>query len=504
MAILGAIYECLQAKGKKERGLYILSVVALQALPLLLAVYCGGEPAINVQFGYPLVMAGNILYLSGLQIKRIKCIPRVIAALLAVVLMWGQSKTVMRLIYTDEVRMGEDKRNIEEITARIHQVDDAGKPVAFIGGYTNVLNPACLRMWYYSISVLGWDRNIAPHYVQGSSRTCQIFQTLGIDIQPYTDEAGIMEARKIAMDMPVWPHEGSVLNTGNCVIVKLSEDEWPEDFLQPALTNVAMEGPINAGNVNVVIESAETVDENLVIRGMVYVGDNRYDLWKPHLYLLDDDTGEMLEFTTAKYARNGLVVNDQPFANRSFMAMAPLDDMLGRENLSILFAYEDTGRNTTSFCIPTVEPAMPMNISSAGLPAPEEQSKEDLPTYRGFQYDYNNVSINERGEIMTLGNGDGFVLYGPYSESIPGTYDITLHYEMDSFAEESAGVFDIALDGTQQCSASIDPQNNEAVLRNVKIEAGHRFEARVWVPEGMIIHIKSIEYSRNMGDADGY
>ena len=57
-------------------------------------------------------------------------------------------------------------------------------------------------------------------------------------------------------------------------------------------------------------------------------------------------------------------------------------------------------------------------------------------------------------------------------------------------------MFDAALDAQMVCQEEFDDSSHSVVLTNVTIEEGHIFEARVWVPQGMIVRIQSIEYER--------
>ena len=88
------------------------------------------------------------------------------------------------------------------------------------------------------------------------------------------------------------------------------------------------------------------------------------------------------------------------------------------------------------------------------------------------------------------------MIYGPYEQTMDGTYEITLHYQIISYENEDNAVFDIAIDQESLYQSSLNKEQAIAKLSNVKMENGHQFEVRVYVPEGMIIQIKSIEYAK--------
>ena len=131
---------------------------------------------------------------------------------------------------------------------------------------------------------------------------------------------------------------------------------------------------------------------------------------------------------------------------------------------------------------------------TAGLPDESQREKTDYPSNVGFVYQ--GATLNEQNELVSDGNSEGYVLYGPYSESVSGTYNITLHYVVDICPKEATGVFDVALDMQGLAAISFAREATSVTLENVDIEGGHSFEVRVWAPEGMIIRVQSIEYER--------
>ena len=129
-----------------------------------------------------------------------------------------------------------------------------------------------------------------------------------------------------------------------------------------------------------------------------------------------------------------------------------------------------------------------------GLPSVEQWKKTDTPNKVGFQF--SNAKLNENNELVSDGGLGGCILFGPYTESVPGTYNISLNYVIDSNEENGKGVFDVALDAAAVASMEFDTTRTTVTLENVVIEAGHLFEARVWVPKGMIVRVQSIDYER--------
>ncbi len=130
---------------------------------------------------------------------------------------------------------------------------------------------------------------------------------------------------------------------------------------------------------------------------------------------------------------------------------------------------------------------------NAGLPPKTMSNKTVYPDNEGFIF--SNAEVNDKHELVSNGT-EGCILWGPYSESIPGTYDVTLHYSVDSFADSDEGTFDVALDSLRVADCSFTARKTSVTIKGVVFESGHTFEARVIVPSGMIVRVQSIEYER--------
>lgn len=131
---------------------------------------------------------------------------------------------------------------------------------------------------------------------------------------------------------------------------------------------------------------------------------------------------------------------------------------------------------------------------TGGLPEEDQQEKTDLPYYSGYAYEH--AAINADGEAVSDGSGDGFTVFGPYSPSVSGTYNITVNYVVDTCVEGHWGTFDVALDTQPIVVTPILTDKNSVTLERVSIDAGHQFEARVYATSGMIIRVQSIHYER--------
>lgn len=104
-------------------------------------------------------------------------------------------------------------------------------------------------------------------------------------------------------------------------------------------------------------------------------------------------------------------------------------------------------------------------------------------------------TMNDNGFLLSDGTG-GFVMYGPYKPTNAGSYDIVLNYTILSYEGTDEGIADITVDIQTICSTSIAADSSQIKFEDVAFDDGHTFEVRVSVPEGMIIQIESIEYTK--------
>ncbi len=110
----------------------------------------------------------------------------------------------------------------------------------------------------------------------------------------------------------------------------------------------------------------------------------------------------------------------------------------------------------------------------------------DYPTTPGM------ITTNcEVKQTSVISDGNrGFVMYGPYTETPDGTYDFILDY---SILEGEDAYFDVAIEtGEKQGIIYLNPDENKAVIEDVKLNSGHILEYRVFCEEGTRIQIDKI------------
>jgi len=211
-----------------EKLLHVLLIAAMQAIPFMLTVVMGGEPAMRTQMAYPFILAFDAMYcLSTAQGKHML---RRLFCLIAVIAVFSQVKTTMRFVYTDNIRAQEDIQLTWNLFSRIGKETEGGKPLIFVGERESRLNGACLRGEVIGGSFYKWDAGVAPRFTRSSMRITELAKTQGFDYAWVSSEDDAEQARRLAMDMPVYPREGCIEETERFIVVKIGEDLWLDEL----------------------------------------------------------------------------------------------------------------------------------------------------------------------------------------------------------------------------------------------------------------------------------
>ena len=134
---------------------------------------------------------------------------------------------------------------------------------------------------------------------------------------------------------------------------------------------------------------------------------------------------------------------------------------------------------------------------NAGLPKADQKYK--IVYANSSDLLYKDAKLDDSNVLVSDGKQTGYVMYGPYTESIPGNYNITLNYTVEclnGISTNSKAAFDVALDSKICREIICESGENSATLENVSIDEGHKFEIRVFAPRGIRIQIYSVEYER--------
>lgn len=308
LVLAAAIVRVCRAKNRQGAFLYFAAVVGLQFMPFLLTVALGGEPVPRAQIIYPVAVSCNLIIIAAQFRDNIYL--RAVSLLLAVLVCRTQIYTTERLLYSDVIRAQEDARLAAELECCINEVTDSNKkPIAFIGVYNNHLNNSSIHGDVVGTSLFNFNSNIEPHYVISGQRDARLLKTQGFAWKEASEEQ-VLEARKKAFSMPCWPAKESVADAGDYIIVKLSEDAWPEEITEGEISEISFDKPIRSADRNTLqfcIDSVEVSGSDLSALGWAFLNGVDSTSVTTSLYLYDKEKEVYLAITTFQKQRPDLV-----------------------------------------------------------------------------------------------------------------------------------------------------------------------------------------------------
>jgi|GEM_PF-348061 len=339
------IYGICHKRTAKLKWLYLLAAIGLQVCPFLLTIYEGNIPPARAQFVLPFVIACNMGFVV------MCCGPsknkRAAALLVSVVILLVQTQTVMRLEYTDDIRFQEDMRLGSQISEKVAAVTDgAGKPIAFVGTKPATLNAACIRGEMIGMSIFSWGSTVQPHYFQSSNRISTLLQTMGFQFKNVSADQ-MLEARKTAHDMPVWPAQGSVQEMKDYVIVKLSEDEWyADDIMKAEAEKIELKKPeFQNSALRWAVDNVSIKEGAFSVSGWLIQPGASSKNAKIQVYLWNEINGSCYQLSTANNQRPDVskaFPNEADYNNSGFLAKAPLSELdQDLSNYKVIVSYEN-------------------------------------------------------------------------------------------------------------------------------------------------------------------
>ena len=344
-AVVCLIYESVKMKNIKYKYLYILALIGLQTAPFLLTIYGATIPVYRAQFVLPFIIACNLGFIL-IVVRNFKYI-KFIAYLLCLSSIITQTQVVMRMQYTDDIRFQEDMRLGSDISNEILMITGGkDKPIAFVGVKKAELNPSCIRGELIGMSIFDANSEVQPHYLTSSDRICNLLKTMGINMRNVSEEQ-MYEARKIAYSMPVWPNNGSIIDSGEFVIVKLSEDIWyADDILDSTIEK------LDISNINLSNNKLKwSVDENIIngnqlkISGWIINPNVSSSYFKPRVYIYNEKDNEFFRLPTIKKERldlNNACPNEEDYTDSGYIAKGDISNIInGVEDFRIILEYSN-------------------------------------------------------------------------------------------------------------------------------------------------------------------
>ncbi len=221
---------------RKNFAAVLLGIGGMLASPFLLAFVTGTPTAYRAQCMLPFVCAVMWLYTVTVvrkYVKKKKQVFRTGCIVLGGICLFAQSSALLRMQYTQDVIRKADEIQAVQMMERIELVneDHADKPVIFIGHLDAKINGSCytkeqaasfLSYSVYEFAYVVGAPVATPDYFN-TGRILGYFETLGFTYTMPTPEM-VAAAQAEASNLPCWPALGSVQETENYMIVKLSEN----------------------------------------------------------------------------------------------------------------------------------------------------------------------------------------------------------------------------------------------------------------------------------------
>ena len=135
----------------------------------------------------------------------------------------------MKVYYSDDVRYQEDIYVLQQIQEDIYDIEaDLNKPLVFVGARESELNESAYKIEdivteYYARTVLGLFSWEEPYYYHSTNLILDVYKTIGVSFQ-YPSVEQINEGRNVSKEMQSWPKKGSIKETDDIIVVKLSKD----------------------------------------------------------------------------------------------------------------------------------------------------------------------------------------------------------------------------------------------------------------------------------------
>ncbi len=343
--VLSYIFNLKVFKQIKTSWIYVLSIIVMQSTPFLLTVYTARYTSMWSEFVMPFVIAGNIL-LACNNILKTNLVKYINIGIVSFMLL-NQLNIFKQLWYTDQLRFQADMILASQVNYDInHLVDASNKPLAFVGTRSNNLNASTLTEGIIGLSTWQRDAGVEPRYWHSTRRICNGMSVVSYNYQSVS-VTQMIEARKLAYNMPIWPAEGSIVDNGEFITIKLSEDEWYiEDILGWASEEVVLdEADLATDGLRYALDSVIADGENLTIVGWLLKPDSSSTNSKQAVYLIGEN--ETRRLATSQVSRADVekaFPSNYDYTQSGFKAMISLNDLQEPlENYRIVLGYQLNG-----------------------------------------------------------------------------------------------------------------------------------------------------------------
>lgn len=209
------------------------SILLLLLMPFALTIYMGSQSVERSQFALGAVIASAFVFILQFFVQYKKVLLKKFFLFITILLLAfsveKQMYTSMKVYYSDDVRYQEDIYVLQQILDDIYDTEaDLNKPLVFVGARESRLNESTYKIEdivteYYARTALGlfsWEK---PYYYHSTNLILDVYKTIGVSFQ-YPSVEQINEGRNVSKGMRSWPKKGSIKETDDIIVVKLSKD----------------------------------------------------------------------------------------------------------------------------------------------------------------------------------------------------------------------------------------------------------------------------------------
>ena len=339
-------------KKSSIKWIWVCAIILLECMPFILTIYLGGAPTVRTQLLIPFVIACNII-LCEQKLNIIKTSignkGKTVLMLLGTAIILTQGNAVQRLYYTDDARFSGDLLLAQSLSNTINTElgSQQQKPLAVVGVKKPFINPAAVNGEMIGLSLFSWGASVPPHYLHSNGSITSFMRSVGLDFNGIASESQMMEARKIAFTMPLWPDKGSVFDAGSFIVIKLSEDEfYADDILVPSTQKVVLGNVVyETDKARWSVDSAEISGDTVVVKGWCLKEGTSSLGSKVNVYLFDESHDEYLQIGSAVNSRADVTASfggSVDYTSSGFIAKGDMSklDVAALEKYKIVLGYQ--------------------------------------------------------------------------------------------------------------------------------------------------------------------
>ncbi len=210
----GILTAMVQKKGKRLLTVFIMC--SLIFIPFIIPLFNGSFLMLGRSLNALPVLLGFIWFLILQNVNEYN-VPRVLCEFVAVLLLIFQTKDYNQFVFADQLRYQQDIRLAGAIMEEIDRtIDNPNKPIVFVG--THFVDYA---------GNLSDVNGCESFFAFGSGDNFRILNFLNLSGYQviYPNQEQINNAVQSAVELPVWPKQGSIQDKGDYIIIKLGNNK---------------------------------------------------------------------------------------------------------------------------------------------------------------------------------------------------------------------------------------------------------------------------------------